>query len=203
MTINADLAPAMRELFAAAREAETSMSVTTRAMLFQKPSPTLTRLRAAVAAAEPLMTAFAILRPTESAQAEPKPKPASPATLAQAVNADLVVRKLPCDISDELERAIAAQIVADALARGWSLSVRDSFDNEGKITVACSTDPAEIMGALASTEGDTIIAHDVNGRVGSVTLIYGNGCDVIHDSTDNPATAAWLAAAEIYAEAHA
>lgn len=101
---------------------------------------------------------------------------------------------------DALEHALACIVVADALSRGYMLSV---YEGEGW-AIKRSTDAAAIMEALGSTDSDLITARTADGeRVGSVWLIYGNGCDLISDSTDTPAVDLWLSAATAYAEANA
>jgi hypothetical protein len=82
------------------------------------------------------------------------------------------------------EREVIQAFVADALARGCKLCV---FDGE-ETTVNNSTDAAEILGALATTDEDTVSIYADPGRcVGVVQLVYGNEPGVvISDHTATP-----------------
>lgn len=102
-------------------------------------------------------------------------------------------------IADELERAIAAAIVEDALRLGYAIAV-----HEGEaFALRASTDGQAIMGALASTDMDRLDFIRDGKRVGWVLLIYGNGDGLISDSTENDATDAVLINALNYADQHA
>jgi hypothetical protein len=87
-----------------------------------------------------------------------------------------------------IERKIYSRIVRDALDAGFNVSV---YDGE-EYALKHSTRYAEIMRAGFSTDGDVLLIYrDENdyivgdaGRVGFVSLIYGNcGWDVISDYT--------------------
>ena len=83
-----------------------------------------------------------------------------------------------------LERRIVRAAVAEALRTGHKVSV-----NDGEVwTVSKSTDLAEIMGAVMTTDEDKLRIYDARGeRIGDVWLVYGNdGYDVIADYHDNP-----------------
>lgn len=86
-----------------------------------------------------------------------------------------------------LERKIVDRLVAHLLACGYRISV-----NDGEETVLrYSDDPALIIQAMASTSDDTLIVHETvkqgDGlsyrRIGWVRLIWGNGIDLISDSS--------------------
>jgi len=83
----------------------------------------------------------------------------------------------------KMERRICTALVGSCLRRGYLISVHDSEE----WVVKKSTDKAEILAALASTDSDTIRIRDVLGMsAGSFELIYGNdGWDVVADYTDN------------------
>ena len=89
------------------------------------------------------------------------------------------------------EKLIAVKIVDDALAAGYTISV---YDGEA-YPVKRSADADTILGAMASTEMDTLVFRKDGERIGSVVLIYGNGHDLISDYTDNEAMEALLAPA--------
>ena len=84
----------------------------------------------------------------------------------------------------EIERKIVQAIADEAIRTGHTVSV-----NDGEVwTVSKSTDPAEIMGAVMTTDEDKLRIYDARGeRIGDVWLVYGNdGWDVIADYHDNP-----------------
>jgi hypothetical protein len=83
-----------------------------------------------------------------------------------------------------IELPIARRLVRDALAKGYSVSV---YDGE-EWALKRSSKFTEIMGALASTDCDTLRFRNAAGEiVGSVWLIWGNLDDLISDHTDNAA----------------
>ena len=95
------------------------------------------------------------------------------------------------------ENMIATRLVEDALAAGLVVSV---FDGEA-FALRRSSDRAAILGALASTDHDSIYFRNAAGeRIGHAVLVWGNDCDLISDSSDNDASAALLAGAEALAE---
>lgn len=83
---------------------------------------------------------------------------------------------------------IAARLVMDAIARGYTVSVMDDYFGDGEWTVKRSTDPRVILAAMATTDGDRLRFRDADGAsLGIVALIYENDCDVISDYTANDA----------------
>jgi hypothetical protein len=82
----------------------------------------------------------------------------------------------------EMERAIAQRIIADAIAAGFSLDVLDGEDYPLKN----STDPEAIINAMFSTDDDRLYFNKDGQSVGWVHLLYGeNGWDVVSDHTAN------------------
>jgi hypothetical protein len=79
---------------------------------------------------------------------------------------------------------ICKTLVGEALKRGFTVSV---FDSE-EWTVKKSSDKAEIVDALFTTDMDTLCLRRPDGsRIGSVLLVYGNdGPDVVSDYTCAP-----------------
>lgn len=101
----------------------------------------------------------------------------------------------------ETEGRIARKLVQHALASGYAVSV---YDGEAW-ALKRSRKLADIMGALFSTDDDTLVFRDAEGaRVGSVNLVYGNdGYDVISDygAPDLDAFTVWMRPIDEYAEA--
>lgn len=81
------------------------------------------------------------------------------------------------------ERRMCTALVDGCLKRGYVISVSDGED----WPVRKSTDKAEIMAALASTDEDGIVIRNAAGdKLGWFQLIYGNdGWDVVADYSDN------------------
>lgn len=83
------------------------------------------------------------------------------------------------------EGRIARFLIDRALAQGFTVSVIDgSFsDYDAQCVVQQSRNRDEIIAALFSTDGDTLVIRYENGtRLGAVSLVYGNdGYDVISD----------------------
>jgi hypothetical protein len=99
--------------------------------------------------------------------------------------------------TQEIERQIAARIVTDAIAAGFNISVNDGEET----TLRHSKDPAAIESAMFSTDADVLFIYRENlGPLGWVHLIWGNGCDVISDHSDNKAMCDFLAGADKLAE---
>lgn len=91
----------------------------------------------------------------------------------------------PEDMTRE-EFGIVSSIVRRALAKGYTVSVNDDAAGHGEWVVKKSRDPAEIIGALATTGGDLLRIRDDSGKsLGVISLIYGNGEDVVSDCSDN------------------
>ena len=84
------------------------------------------------------------------------------------------------------EFRIISGIVRRAISKGYTVSVYDG----GEFTVKRSRDPAEIIGALATTEQDALVLRDADGRkVGTISLVYNGDDTVVADHTDNDETA--------------
>lgn len=97
-------------------------------------------------------------------------------------NGTFIVR--PEDMT-QTEFGIISGIVRRAISRGYTVSVNDDAAGQGEWTVKRSRDPAEIIGALATTGGDLLKIRDANGEsLGVISLVYGNGEDVVSDCTD-------------------
>lgn len=81
------------------------------------------------------------------------------------------------------EKRMATALVTACIQRGYTVSVNDG----GDWVVKRSTDKAEIMAALFSTDEDQIVIRDKDGnRAGWFWLVYGNdGWDVVSDFSDN------------------
>lgn len=84
------------------------------------------------------------------------------------------------------EAVVVRRLVRTALAKGWSISVNDGEE----WTVKRSTKRMEILSALATTGGDTLLFRDAEGtNLGRVLLIYqggqSEGEEVICDYSDN------------------
>lgn len=100
-------------------------------------------------------------------------------------NQAATVSRIPADRLPEYvnatERAIAALIVSELISSGYALSV---YDGE-EWALKQSRDAGEVCAALASTDADVIRARVAGDsewvRVGSVTLIWGNGRDLLSD----------------------
>ena len=83
------------------------------------------------------------------------------------------------------EFGIVFGIVRRAISKGYTVSVNDDAAGQGEWTVKRSRDPAEIIEALASTGGDLLKIRDTSGKsLGVISLVYGNGGDVVSDCTD-------------------
>ncbi len=84
------------------------------------------------------------------------------------------------NIADPLERKIAAAIVDEAIRRDCTITVYDG----GGCPVIGSNDREAILGALGTTGWDTLYFVREYRRIGWVTLVWGNGCDLISDASD-------------------
>ncbi len=80
-----------------------------------------------------------------------------------------------------VERKIAARCISELLDAGFEITVNDGEED----TVEFSKNPAEIIGAMFTTDEDYLIVSDQTGlHKGWVRFIYGNdGPDVIADYT--------------------
>lgn len=84
------------------------------------------------------------------------------------------------------EQETARKLVAEILARGYTLSVHDGEE----WTVQKSRDASAILGALATTDSDTLRLKTPEGLMtaGDILLIWGNardGSELIADHTSN------------------
>lgn len=78
----------------------------------------------------------------------------------------------------KIERRVIRAFVRSALADGCAISVYDG----GDFCLKRSTSEKEIMGAIMSTDEDSLVVSKDGKRIGSVYLVYGNdGYDVIND----------------------
>lgn len=85
----------------------------------------------------------------------------------------------PEDMTRE-EFDIVSGIVRRALSKGYTVSVNDDAAGHGEWVVKKSRDPAEIIGALATTGGDMLRIADTDGeRIGVVCLVYNGDEDVV------------------------
>ena len=88
------------------------------------------------------------------------------------------------------EFRIISNIVRRAISQGYTVSVNDDTFGRGDWTVKRSRDPAEIIGALATTGGDLLRIRTADGsRVGVIQLVYNGDDTVVYDHTDNAETA--------------
>lgn len=86
----------------------------------------------------------------------------------------------------EIEKRIARRVVTDALEAGYMISVWEGGDWAIKRAV---NKAAMIMDAMFSTDSDLLVLRKLDGEiVGRVYLVWGNGCDVLSDWSDNEAT---------------
>lgn len=89
------------------------------------------------------------------------------------------------------EARVARKLVREALRRGYTVSVKDSFEGDGEWVVRRSTSIREICGALATTGGDILRFRraDRPEWYMSFVLIWGNdpdGSELIADHADVP-----------------
>jgi len=91
------------------------------------------------------------------------------------------------------EKRIVRQIIKDALAAGYKISVHDGEE----WVVSGSTKGAEVFAAMFATDEETLLFRSTASKVGHVNLVYGNGngTEVICDYSDNEKTNAILAGA--------
>lgn len=89
----------------------------------------------------------------------------------------------------EIEAKIIDELLDRALGRDWGVSI---YDGEEWV-VRRSHDRAEIRTAMESTDVDVLHFVGVDGaKMGWVTLIYGNGEDLISDHVANgPMAGLW------------
>lgn len=102
------------------------------------------------------------------------------------MNADEILRELGAPLSghaDPGEAAMAALLVSAALGRGYTMSVHDGEE----WALRHSSDADEVLNALATTDADTLAFRLDGAHVGSVWIVWGNGCDLFSDWSDNEA----------------
>jgi hypothetical protein len=80
------------------------------------------------------------------------------------------------------EARIARSLVHHALRAGFTIGVIDEED----VAQTPTTDRALILAALAQTSFSALVLFRDNVRAGSVSLIWGNGEDLISDSSAKP-----------------
>lgn len=84
----------------------------------------------------------------------------------------------------EMETNIVRQVVHDALAASYLLSVDNGGDD---YEITKSKDAEAVLAELQNTSTDTLIIHDQDGKkIGWIDFVYGNeGWCVIGDYSDN------------------
>lgn len=104
--------------------------------------------------------------------------------IADATDPDHRNYSLPLAPRIRAEKRMCTALVDGCLKRGYAISVSDGED----WPVKRSTDKAEIMAALFSTDEDVIVIRDSEGnKAGWFQMIYGNdGWDVVSDYSANP-----------------
>lgn len=101
-------------------------------------------------------------------------------------------------VHDQDERAIARRLVNDIIDNGYRITVYDG----GAYPVQKSKKPMEVFAALGTTDMDTLTIYGrTRNCVGSVTLVYGNGLDLIADHTNNETMRHLVRGAEAVAKA--
>ncbi len=82
----------------------------------------------------------------------------------------------------DIARRITERLVDAALIKNYRITVFDEED----LALPQTTDRTAIMGVLFSTDMEILELHTSAGqRLGSITLLYENGSDVISAYTDN------------------
>lgn len=83
-----------------------------------------------------------------------------------------------------VEEAIVDDLLVKAINKGYTVSVNDGEE----WVLARSSAIPHIKAAMASTDHDILGLRTLDGdRVGNIVLIWGNGCDLISEHTDNAA----------------
>lgn len=88
------------------------------------------------------------------------------------------------------ERRYVEAILRNAIARGYTVSVRDGCGGEGEWTLKRSTHVGAILAALATTGEDTLRFRKGDRKVGDCALIWDNldadrAAEVVNDYHDN------------------
>lgn len=82
-----------------------------------------------------------------------------------------------------IERKIATNLIKQALTLGWLVSINDGEETTIEKTIDFDT----AFNALATTGEDYLIFHNTNGeKIGTIWLVWGNGEDLITDTSDQP-----------------
>lgn len=82
------------------------------------------------------------------------------------------------------EYKIVSRMLRYAFARNWRVSVNDDAFGHGEWVLRRSVSRADIIHALASTDGDLLVFYEGEAKIGYVQLIWGNDEDLISDYTD-------------------
>ena len=82
-----------------------------------------------------------------------------------------------------IEGKIAKKLVEHAIKTGHTVSVYDSPESGGEWVLKRSKDLNRILSVMASTDGDLLAIRPADGSevFGRISLIYGNGSEVISD----------------------
>lgn len=83
----------------------------------------------------------------------------------------------------DIELPIARHLIRHILSEGFEIALHDGEE----IAVPRTRNFDALNDGLASTDYDNLIIY-LSGapkRIGAITLIWGNGCDVLSDHTDN------------------
>lgn len=102
-------------------------------------------------------------------------------------------------ILDRVEARIVEALVDSALGADCTISVNDG----GAFVLALSKDAKAILRCLGTTDSDVLVLRRAGKRIGAVTLIYGNGRDVVADfsyPSGVPYEGSWLEAIIVSAE---
>jgi hypothetical protein len=98
-----------------------------------------------------------------------------------------------------IERRIALTIVADAIAAGYLIAVHDGEE----YALGRSKDVKAILRALNHTDHDVLVIRRHDGtRVGTVTLIWGNGAELISDTSVSDEIESVIRRANVIANRH-
>lgn len=99
--------------------------------------------------------------------------------------------------NSDMEKAIALQLVTDAIAAGYTIDVWNGGD-EAEATRLDNV--AAVTKELMHTDEDKLVIRKADGQaIGWVYLVYGNGADVITDYTANEETRSVCRRAEVLA----
>lgn len=91
---------------------------------------------------------------------------------------------MPNKTHTDIELPIARHLIHHILSEGFEIALHDGEE----IAVPRTRNFGALNQGLASTDHDNLIIY-LSGapkRIGTITLIWGNGCDILHDHTDRP-----------------